>query len=216
MSVLVARQIVATAALVLGTSSGAWAQEQYRVIDLGQSTQLPMGGARINDGGQTFYTIQYPDGEIRAYFWDPSAGATDISGSRYLYIFPQGINASGQVAGFALAPGVQPPAWFFDPQTGLQELGSLFGSWTRAFGLNDQGDVVGQSFTAPDDHGFIYPRAFIWRKGVMTNINDIPIAGGGPWDHFDTGYAISNSGVIIGTGTMGGVDHSFMLVPIRP
>lgn len=215
MSVLVRRLIVATATLVFGISSSAWAQQQYRVIDLGQESQLPMGGARINDLGQTFYTIHYPggdSGETHAYFWDPNAGETDMTENRYQHAYPQGINASGQVTGFAYAPGYK--AWFFDPQNGFQELGSLFGfPWTHAFGLNDKGDVVGDSYFV-GDHGFIYPRAFIWRSGVMTNINDIPIDGGGPWDHFDTANAISNSGVIIGTGTMGGVVHSFMLVPI--
>lgn len=80
------------------------------------------------------------------------------------------INKLGQVIGSA-RPGAGniPPyhAAIWDGSTGAyQDLGTLGGEESWAWGLNDEGTVVGKSNLAGDH----YDHAFIYRNGVMTRI----------------------------------------------
>src|SRR5262249_12270066 len=86
---------------------------------------------------------------------------------------PAAINNRGDVAGFSDLPGDDPDqpnyhAFFWTKRGGIQDLGTLPGdTLSLAFGLNDRGQVVGQSI-GPDGR-----RAFLWQRGVMTDLNTL-------------------------------------------
>ena len=84
---------------------------------------------------------------------------------------PAAINQAGQVAGFSDLPGDAPDApnfhaFLWTRAAGIKDLGTLPGdSLSLAFGINDRGQVVGQSI---GDSG---SRAFVYQDGAMTDLN---------------------------------------------
>ena len=91
---------------------------------------------------------------------------------------PWAINSRGQVVGNSdLAgdnnqpPPQQPPpfhTFLWTKDSGMQDLGTLPGDvYSSAFGINEQGQVVGGSCT----QNFNLCRAFLWQNGVMTDAN---------------------------------------------
>src|SRR5690348_8729868 len=65
-------------------------------------------------------------------------------------------------------------------------LGHLGGGHTRAYGLNDSGQVVGCSDTA-----LLNSHAFLWQSGAMTDLGTL---GGSN----SVAYGINNSGYVVG------------------
>src|SRR5205814_6861921 len=59
--------------------------------------------------------------------------------------------------------------------------------------------------------GSLVSTAFIYRDGIMTNLNlltDSPFG----W-HLDIARGINDSGQIVGTASVGGIKHAFLLTP---
>ncbi len=88
---------------------------------------------------------------------------------------PMDINERGDVVGFSNPPGVvggalRPHAFLWTRRGGIQDLGKFPGdSTSQAFAINSRGHVVGRSCAGV----LARCRAFIWRDGVMTNLNDL-------------------------------------------
>ncbi len=85
------------------------------------------------------------------------------------------VNEKGQIAGWAdlandtalCTPACHAVLWTKDG--GFQDLGTLPGDLNSlAYGINEQGQVVGQSIDANGN-----TRAFIWQDGVMTDLNTL-------------------------------------------
>ena len=93
-------------------------------------------------------------------------------------------------------------------------LGFLSGD-NRSFGvgLNDAGWVVGQSVGLGPIT--INGRAFVWDGSQMYDLNTL-LVGPNPFVTLRGAEAISNSGLIVGHGDMGGLDHGFLLTPVVP
>jgi probable HAF family extracellular repeat protein len=71
----------------------------------------------------------------------------------------------------------------------LIELGTLGGPGSRAYAINDHGDVVGESaISSPGGW-----RAFLWRHGTMTDVGTLD-----PDDDYSAASDISNDGTIVG------------------
>jgi probable HAF family extracellular repeat protein len=87
--------------------------------------------------------------------------------------FPWAINSRGQVAGESnLAGDTNFHTFLWAEDTGMQDLGTLPGDvYSGAFGINEQGQVVGGSCT----QSFNLCRAFVWQNGVMTDVNALVI-----------------------------------------
>jgi probable HAF family extracellular repeat protein len=79
----------------------------------------------------------------------------------------------------------------------LIDLGTLSGSTSWAHGINDRGQVVGQSDTAAGA-----TRAFLWDGGGMADLGTL----GGPWAE---ALAINERGLVVGdSSTPSGEGHA--------
>jgi len=94
----------------------------------------------------------------------------------------------------------------------IADLGVLPGDAVGiAAGINDRGDVVGASVSAPGP-ATGNPRAYLWRNGVMTDLNSL-IPADSPL-YLLTAFAINNSGEIAGFGVTDAGDlHGFVAKP---
>ena len=92
-------------------------------------------------------------------------------------------------------------------QVDLPLLGS--GTQASAQGINDSGWVVGWSYT---DSADTTKHAFLYHDGAMTDLNSLinPASG---WT-LTSAQAVSNTGYIVGTGTIGAQTHAFLLAPL--
>src|ERR1700675_1891566 len=151
---------------------------------LGEMTQLPplsgdLDGAAtaINDNGQVVGISGICDQAIGRYtarhavLWENGV-PIDLGNfdGGVAWNTPTAISNQGQVVGFANLPNTQPGAfnpvaflWSKEHMQKLVPLGEDTNSW--AWGVNAQGQVVGQSF------GGGSARAFLYQDGLMTDLN---------------------------------------------
>jgi probable HAF family extracellular repeat protein len=177
----------------------------------------------INDNGEivggsgtcaTFNTnFLYNLVPVHALLWEKGkatdlgnlGGKTGQAGGNIAY----DVNNQGQVVGNSDLPGDTTfHAFLWTKRTGMQDLGTL--SWDVAsvsISINDAGSVVGASLDANFN-----PRAFLWEKGVMTDLNTL-IAGDSPL-YLLTGCSINSRGEITGLGlTSTGEIHTYLASP---
>lgn len=73
------------------------------------------------------------------------------------------------------------------------DLGTLGGTDSRAYGVNNKGQVVGEAFGGPADP-FGYGKAFVWTGGAMSGIAGVT---GGSYT-YSGASAINNNGKVVG------------------
>lgn len=111
---------------------------------------------------------------------NPRYNITDVGGCEALAISNNG-KVAGQCGSGSSALG------FFWENGVMQSLGTLGGSWSVAYGVNDDGQVVGSSLM-----GTGYSGAFLWQNGSMQNLGSL--GGNGP----SGALAINNAGQVVG------------------
>ena len=101
-------------------------------------------------------------------------------------------------------------AFLWTKRTGMHDLGTLSGDVASvSISINDAGSVVGASLDANFN-----PRAFLWEKGLMTDLNTL-IVGDFPL-YLLTGCSINSRGEITGLGlTSAGEIHTYLATPTR-
>jgi probable HAF family extracellular repeat protein len=177
----------------------------------------------INDNGQvvggsgtcaTFNTnFLYNLVPVHALLWEKGkatdlgnlGGKTGQAGGNIAY----GINRQGQVVGNSdLSGDTSFHAFLWTRKTGMQDLGTVSGDVASvSISINDAGSVVGASLDAKFN-----PRAFLWEKGVMTDLNT-RIAGHSSL-YLMTGCSINSRGEITGLGmTSTGQIHTYLATP---
>jgi probable HAF family extracellular repeat protein len=120
------------------------------------------------------------------------------------------INNQGQVVGSSdLLGDTTFHAFLWTKRTGMQDLRTLSGDLdSLSISINDAGSIVGASLDASGN-----PRAFLWEKGTMTDLNTL-IAGDSPL-YLLTGCSINSRGEITGLGlTSAGEIHTYLATPM--
>jgi probable HAF family extracellular repeat protein len=115
-----------------------------------------------------------------------------------------GINASGQVAGYAEVPpsamiGTTDHAFLYSSGT-MQDLGTLGGDFSYADAVNDGGQVTGQAAVAGNQAA----HAFLYTDSVMQDLGTL----GGTYSY---GFGVNASGQVVGGADLtGDVQHAFL------
>lgn len=101
---------------------------------------------------------------------------------------------------------VSAPAYSAPPQYTITDLGTLGGDYSRAYGINELGQVVGESRTATGT-----TRAFIWSNGTMTNLGTMPSYASPGWELADsTARGINDLGQVVGACYDGDENRGFV------
>ena len=114
------------------------------------------------------------------------------------------INAGGLIVGYGTNASNQTFATRWTNDSTVNALGTLGGAWSMAWAVNTSGDIVGQS---PNASGT--PHAFLWKGGVMQDLNDLVDPASG-WV-LAVAYGINDAGVIVGDGLLNGAARGFRL-----
>ncbi|MCC7085447.1 MAG: hypothetical protein IT427_10610 [Pirellulales bacterium] len=140
----------------------------------------------IDDSGRVAGFAYSPTG-IHAYRSTTGSALVDIDSLGGGYSLAYGINSVGQVVGQAYNAAQQYHSFLWNGSGSMIDLGTLGGSQSQAQDISDSGEyIVGDSETSAGAY-----HAFIWKNGVFTDL-------GSPTPHSSYGYAVNNSGTVIG------------------
>jgi probable HAF family extracellular repeat protein len=173
------------------------------------NTVIPLGNVpggvggvanRINDAGHIAGYIDLgptADAYVPVRWDGTTAVPLDVlgGGQSGYQAAPFGINNHDQLVGTSWA-GSSWHAVRWDG-TAVTDLGTLGGAFSSALGINDAGQIVGDSFTANDeaDH------AFLWSGGSMTDLGTL----GGATSN---AFGINQAGQIVGFSSLAGDEIS--------
>jgi probable HAF family extracellular repeat protein len=102
------------------------------------------------------------------------------------------INNAGQVVGTILNDYEYRQAFIWSATSGFQLIGTLGGNWSAAFGINNLGQVVGQSQIASSN----YYHAFFWsEQGGFVDLGTLGATA-------SSAYAVNDAGQVVGVDTL--------------
>lgn len=174
-----------------------------------QLSGITAGQARaINSAGQVTGYIgdDHLGGPFTAYRWTAPGSVQPLGVlAGFQWSFGEGINDTGNVAGWCRRSGGPDAAFLWTQAGGLMNLGSLGGGDADARGLNNFNHVVGDSAG----------RAFLWRPGLgMIDLNTLLPPESGWVLQYAVG--INDAEQIVGFGILNGVDHTWMMTIPAP
>lgn len=206
----------------LGLLPGGYASQGWAVNNLGQVTGVAMDGTgnlaaiwsggtiitaggwnngppeAINDSRQVVGTLNEGSYNRTGMFWDASGQVSilpPIPGGLVARVFAHDINASGAIVGRSRDASFLHHAVLWQGATFVRDLGFMgSGDYSEAWGINDQGDIVGAANTVSMGS----PHGFLWRNGSFTDLGSLAGPSG-----TSTARDINNSGLIAGSSNGG-------------
>jgi probable HAF family extracellular repeat protein len=171
----------------------AW--NNLEIKDLDPLLGINNGGTAyaVNDAGESVGEISYLF-SYHATLWEQSGRSQDLSPNDF-YATASAINASGQIAG-ELATTKNAPIYaaFWPNPNSVKTLPTLGGPYGWALGINNAGQVVGQSQVSATKYAF---HAFLWSEAA--GIRDLGTLGGTE----SSAWAINNGGQVVGWSAVG-------------
>jgi len=197
-------------------SSGEWIE----LGSLDRFNRFKVSPEDFNDQGYVVGEGRNSFDEYVGFFYHPKKGMTEVivEADEVDEMFLKKVNANGRAIGGGEFLSTEldedgdriwmDHAVYYDEEHGLIDLGDLGGYFSRAYAINDHGQVVGSSEDEDeDDH------AFIWDiDNGMRNLNDYVTREQG-WKNLESAHQITNDGVIIGEGNYYGEYHAFIMIP---
>jgi len=188
----------------------------YGVQDVGTLGADYSEAAGINGSAQVVGTSWTSSCSQHAFLYDEGATPKmqDLGFLGNDYSYAMSMNGSGQVVGRSFRSSFAGScsndcfrAFLYDSTNGMKDLGTLGGD-SRAWGINDSGQVVGNSYVSGSgDHGFLKESG-----QPMIDLNTLLPADSG-WTIHDA-RAINTDGKIAATGHKDGVGtHALLLTP---
>ncbi len=213
-----AGQVVGQLQLNTTYYQGSFLWQNGQMTSLGSSGQRN-GALGINNAGQivgfsSVFDGQNAFGSSHAFLWS-NGTTTDLTPNNGRYASAaSSINNTGAVVGTDGSSGFWHAAlWQNGTKTDLSTLPGKDSS--DAFDINDAGTVIGYSYIfAPNDpiNQNQNPRAFVWRNGTMTDLNNLLPANSG-WE-LTSAWGINNNGQIVGSGQFNGQQRAYLLTPV--
>ena len=190
--------------------------------DLGSFGGYSVAEAVNNWGAVVGFSSTSRFGSARAFLYENGFMA-DISPEGSAESFAVDINDDGKVIGTGLVPSGDALHGFVFSGGLVTDLGVLpNGQSSSPFAINNRAQIVGTAdapiridrvedpFTGETRDVTVYgPRAFLYERGVMVDLNT-RVAGIGDWD-LQYAYDINNSGQILGYGMLAGNLRAFLL-----
>jgi probable HAF family extracellular repeat protein len=157
------------------------------IADLGLNAVFSLARGVNNRGQVVGNTFQRRDGEGpgRAFLWERGQ-VTDLGtlGGPVVAAEAFGVNDRGQVVGASSA--AQATHAFLWERGTMRDLGTLGGDASEGAAINNEGQVVGDAFTATHD-----VHAFLWQNGTMTDLGTLGGVG-------SEATAINEQGQVVG------------------
>ena len=178
--------------LLLFAASLFCSAQTYTMTDLGTVSGMNYSvGRAINASAQTTGASGQNGSDIAHVFVNTAGTFEDLGTLGGQSGIGNGINASGQVAGYSENAYNNYRA-FISQGGSLVDIGDLGGGSAVAYAINDAGDVVGSAVTKDgSNHPFLYS------NGKMTDLGTLGSPDGNSW--WNSAQGINNSGVITGT-----------------
>ena len=185
----------------------------------GALTQLPLPAGNfsasyaygINDNGKVVGEAYTGSSSLGHGFFYNGTTSVEIGNLGGGGSTPFAIDNNDRIAGYsANADGFDHAFLYTDGS--MMDLGTLGGHYSYAKAINNNNQIVGGSFT--DNVDSIY-HAFISDGLNMTDLNAKVTSKAANWVLAEA-TAINDGGAIVGTGTLSGQRHAFMLRPLTP
>jgi len=168
-----------------GSTSPLWAPDIWEAA-----------GWRVNGNGAVAGYVGH-----EAWTWDQAGAGTNLDA---LVACDVGSDRSSKATGIDDAgdvvfnficdrAGVRVFGAYLYRDGGLIDLGTLGGNYTWANGMNNLGQIVGNSFLAPDGDGNVHTRAFLWQDGSMRDLGTLGGSSSGARDINDAGHVVGMS-----------------------
>lgn len=171
-------------------SSVGSAQTSYSITDLGTLNSNGYSVARsVNATAEVTGAAGSNNSNLSAIFFYSNGTMTSLGTLGGTSGIGNGINASGQVAGYSQNAAGTYRA-FLSNGGALTDIGDLGGGSAVAYGINDVGQVVGSAVTA---NGENHP--FLFSGGKMIDLGTLGSTG----DDWNSAQSVNNSGVVTGT-----------------
>ncbi|MHC4610085.1 MAG: DUF3466 family protein, partial [Planctomycetota bacterium] len=160
------------------------------IVDIGAPPGYAGEAEAVNATSQAACYGEDSPQAYQGYFWENNVWTPIGMLPGHFESIARDINSAGQVVGSSFVLGGVHRAVRWDAGV-LTDLGTLGGS-SRAYGINDAGQVVGDT-RAELPGGEYQNRGFIWQDGQMTALNPLP---GEVATH---AYDVNESGDVVGS-----------------